>query len=127
VGYGFHDQGEPLRPLVKTHPETGRRALYIGRHAHDIPGLTGEESAQLLDRLLDFACQPPRTVLHAWQPGDIAIWDNRALLHRARPYPRNEPRVMVHARVAGDPATESAETLLADRVAGAREGSAQAP
>ncbi len=117
VGYGFHEDGEPLRPLVKTHPETGRRALCIGRHAHDIPGLDPEASESLLDELLDFACQPPRTVKHAWRPGDVALWDNRRLLHRARPYERDEARVMVHVRVAGDPASEKADTTAPDRIA----------
>ena len=59
-GYGFHDGPEPLRPLVKTHPETGRKSLLIGRHAHDIPGLDPAESEVLLDELINFACRPPR-------------------------------------------------------------------
>ena len=56
-GYGYHNQGAPLRPLVKVHPVTGRRALYIGRHAYGIPGLTEDESEALLDELLASACQ----------------------------------------------------------------------
>lgn len=105
--YGL-DQGEaPLRPLVKVHPVTGRRALFIGRHAFGIPGLDPSESEKLLDELLDFACRPPRILSHRWQPGDLAIWDNRCVLHRARPYDPRVPRVMHHTRIAGDPATES--------------------
>ena len=46
--------------------------------------------------------------MHAWQPGDIAVWDNRCVLHRARPYDHSEVRVMMHTRVKGDSATESA-------------------
>ena len=98
----------PLRPLVKTHPATGRPALYIGRHAYGIPGLDPEESRRLLADLVDFACQPPRVHTHRWQPGDVVIWDNRCVLHRARPWSLDEPRVMHHTRVNGDPATESA-------------------
>lgn len=109
-GYGFHDDGAPLRPLVKVHPETGRPSLFIGRHAHAIPGRSAEASRLLLDELLDAACRPPRTHEHRWSPGDIAVWDNRCVLHRARPYDREEPRVMHHTRVAGDPATELAPT-----------------
>ena len=105
--YGL-DQGEaPLRPLVKTHPVTGRPALFIGRHAYGIPGLPADESERLLDELLDFACRPPRVFSHRWQPGDLAIWDNRCVLHRARPYDPGVPRVLHHTRIAGDPATES--------------------
>jgi len=107
-GYGFHDQAPPLRPLVKVHPETGRRSLLIGRHAYGIPGLDPDESERLLRELIDFACQPPRVYHHSWKPGDAVLWDNRCLLHRARPWDMREPRVMYHARIAGDPATEFA-------------------
>jgi len=106
-GYGFHDQDPPLRSLVKTHPETGRRSLLIGRHAYGIPGLDPDESERLLQDLIDFACQPPRTYHHAWSPGDAVVWDNRCLLHQAIPWDMNEPRVMYHSRIAGDPASES--------------------
>jgi alpha-ketoglutarate-dependent taurine dioxygenase len=105
--YGVGDDVEPpLRPLVKVHPVTGRSALFIGRHAYGIPGLPADESERLLDELLAFACQPPRVWTHRWRPGDAAIWDNRCVLHRARPYDPGVPRVLHHARIAGDPATE---------------------
>jgi alpha-ketoglutarate-dependent taurine dioxygenase len=105
--YGLDQAEAPLRPLVKRHPVTGRCALFIGRHAFGIPGLAAEESEQLLDGLLDFACRPPRVLAHRWQPGDLAIWDNRCVLHRARPYDPRVPRVLHHTRIAGDPSTES--------------------
>jgi alpha-ketoglutarate-dependent taurine dioxygenase len=107
-GYGFHDGPVPLRPLVKIHPETGRKSLVIGRHAHNIPGLDAAESERLLQELVDFACQPPRIYHHDWSPGDAVVWDNRCLLHQATPWDMREPRVMWHSRIAGDPATESA-------------------
>ncbi|HEV3349791.1 MAG TPA: TauD/TfdA family dioxygenase, partial [Methylomirabilota bacterium] len=91
AGYGFHTKGAPLRPLVKVHPVTGRPALFIGRHAHAIPGLDAAESEALLSHLVDFACRPPRTYAHSWRPGDVVIWDNRCVLHRARPYDYREP------------------------------------
>ena len=106
--YGFHRDKTPLRPLVKIHPVTGRPALYIGRHAHAIPTLTDVESEALLDELVSFTCRPPRTYMHAWRPGDVVIWDNRCVLHRARPYDHREPRVMMHTRIAGDPVSELA-------------------
>jgi alpha-ketoglutarate-dependent taurine dioxygenase len=108
AGYGFQDGTPPLRPLVKRHPITGRNALYIGRHAYGIVGMEPAESEQLLEELVEFACQPPRTYLHQRQPGDVVIWDNRCLLHRARPYNHSEARVMVHVRVRGEDATETA-------------------
>jgi alpha-ketoglutarate-dependent taurine dioxygenase len=107
-GYGFHDGPVPLRPLVKVHPETGRKSLLIGRHAYDIPGMTSGESERLLWELVDFACRPPRIYHHDWVPGDAVIWDNRCLLHRATAWDMSEPRIMWHSRIAGDPATESA-------------------
>jgi alpha-ketoglutarate-dependent taurine dioxygenase len=107
---------------VKVHPVTGRPALFIGRHAYGIPDLAEAESEKLLSDLVDFACRPPRTYAHRWQPGDVVIWDNRCVLHRARPYDYGEVRVMRHTRVAGDPATELAPTHRDDR-AGAYEPS----
>jgi alpha-ketoglutarate-dependent taurine dioxygenase len=108
-GYGYQVGDPPLRPLVKRHPVTSRPALFIGRHAYGIPGLAEGESERLLDELLAFACRPPRTLAHRWQPGDVVIWDNRCVLHRARPWDHREPRVMGHTRIAGDPRSELAQ------------------
>jgi len=106
TGYGMSETDAPLRPLVKTHPETGRKCLMVGRHAHAIPGLSESESEQLLQALGDFAVQPPRAYHHHWTPGDAVVWDNRALMHRACPWDMTKPRVMYHSRIAGDPASE---------------------
>ena len=107
-GYGFQVKDPPLRPLVKIHPETGRPALMIGRHAYGIPGLDEQESDALLQELLDFACQAPRVHHHHWAPGDAVLWDNRCLMHRATPWDMREPRIMYHSRIAGDPVSEFA-------------------
>ena len=107
-GYGFFDQDPPLRPLVKIHPETGRPALTIGRHAYNIPGLSEKESEELLEELVDFTCQKPRVYHHHWEVGDSVLWDNRCLLHQATPWDMNEPRIMYHSRIAGDPESEFA-------------------
>ena len=105
---GFAGDENVLRPLVKVHPDTGRKSLLIGRHAHDIPGLAPEASDQLLQELIDFACQPPRVYHHDWRAGDVVIWDNRCLLHQATPFDMTLPRVMWHTRIAGDPVSEAA-------------------
>ncbi len=107
-GYGFNDGPVPLRPLVKVHPETGRKSLVIGRHAHNIPGMDAAESERFLQELVDFACRPPRIYHHDWAPGDAVEWDNRCLLHQATPWDMTEPRVMWHSRIAGDPMSEAA-------------------
>ena len=117
AGYGYHNKGAPLRPLVNVHPVTGRKSLFIGRHAYRIPSMDDDDALTLLDELLEFACQPPRTYFHQWQPGDVFIWDNRCALHAAQPYNYDEPRVMRHTRVAGDPASELVTTGRDERAA----------
>jgi len=98
-----------LRPLVKVHPETGIPNLFVGRHAFGIPGLDRLASRTLLDKLVNFVvAKPERVYTHRWRVGDTLLWDNRALLHRARPYDYDEPRVMTATRVAGDEVTELA-------------------
>ena len=108
VGYGMDQAGAPLRPLVKVHPETGRPSLLIGRHAHAIPGMEPAESERFLEGLVDWACQAPRTYHHRWTAGDMLLWDNRCLLHRAMPWDMAQPRVMWHSRLRGDEVTETA-------------------
>lgn len=91
-------------PLRRIHPATGRASLFVGRHASHIVGEDVETSRQLLRDLTANACQPPRVWGHRWQPGDIAIWDNRCVLHRGRPWPLDQPRVMARSTVAGEAA-----------------------
>jgi alpha-ketoglutarate-dependent taurine dioxygenase len=110
TAYGFHDQGAPLRPIVKVHPVTERKTLCIGRHAHRIPGMDDEQAQALLDELLAVSAQPPRIYTHHWAVGDLIVWDNRCVLHRARPYDHSESRVLQATRIAGNPATELAPT-----------------
>jgi alpha-ketoglutarate-dependent taurine dioxygenase len=110
-GYGFFGQDPQLRPLVKVHPETGRRSLLIGRHAYGVPGLEPDESERLLADLVDAACRPPRTYIHTWTPGEVVVWDNRCLLHRALTWDMKLPRVMHHTRIAGDPVTEQSKPV----------------
>ncbi len=108
LGAIFHGEAY-LRPLVKVHPETGIKNLFIGRHAFGIPGMAREESKKLLKELNEFVVSDERRVYtHSWQVGDLLVWDNRALLHRARPYDYAQPRVLIGTRVAGDPETELA-------------------
>jgi alpha-ketoglutarate-dependent taurine dioxygenase len=107
-GYGMTIAEPQLRPLMKVHPETGRRCLMAGRHAFGIPGLPPDESERLLEDLVAQACRPPRVWRHSWTPGDAVVWDNRALMHRACPWDMTKPRVMYHSRIAGDPVTEHA-------------------
>jgi taurine dioxygenase len=79
------DPGLPgaVHPLVRTHPETGRKSLYIGNHATHIIDLPEVESAALLAELLAHATQRRFVYTHRWRLGDLVMWDNRCLLHRA--------------------------------------------
>jgi alpha-ketoglutarate-dependent 2,4-dichlorophenoxyacetate dioxygenase len=105
-------------PVLRTHPETGRRVLFVGRHASHIIGADLEQSRTLLRRLTTSACQPPRLWKHSWEPGDLVIWDNRAVLHRGHPWSDAEPRTMVRTTVAGDdPDNEWAHRQTGDEAA----------
>ena len=98
-----------FRPLVKVHPETGRKCLFIGRHAFGIPGMVRDQSRDLLKTLLQTIVSDERRVYtHRWRVGDLLLWDNRCLLHRARPYDYSQARVLIGSRVAGDPESELA-------------------
>jgi alpha-ketoglutarate-dependent taurine dioxygenase len=78
------DAGRPAvdHPLVRTHPDTGRKALYIGNHSTHILGLPEAEGAALLNELVEHATQRQFVYVHRWHVGDLVMWDNRCLLHR---------------------------------------------
>jgi len=91
-------------PLVRIHPETGRKALYLNPNRLDrIVGLERDESDALLDELADEARKPEHHFGHAWSVGDIVIWDNRATMHRVViDYPAGEQRIMQRVLITGD-------------------------
>ena len=89
-------------PIVKSHPETGRKSLFIGRHASHIVGEDVAASRELLESLCDESCRPPRVFSHRWEAGDLVMWDNRCVLHRGRPYPADQAREMRRTTVAGE-------------------------
>ena len=70
-------------PLVRTHPDTGVKSLYLGLHTAHVLGMPIAEGRALLDRLLAHTTQPPFVYAHQWRRGDLVMWDNRCLLHRA--------------------------------------------
>ena len=70
-------------PLVRTHPDTGARSLYLGLHTSHVVGMPDAEGRALLERLLAHTTQPRFVYTHAWRAGDLVLWDNRCLLHRA--------------------------------------------
>ena len=111
--YGFDIDPKPLRPLVKTHNETGQKCLTIGRHINKIPGLSDQEAQNLAKELEDYACSNKEWVYHhAWEVGDAVIWDNRCLMHQASMWDLSEGRIMYHSRIEGDPIAEAASNYL---------------
>ena len=102
-GYGYHTKGAPLRPLVKTHPVTGRKSLFIGRHAYRIPGMPDDEAQDLLGQLLAHTVQPENVYDHDWRPGDLVLWDNAVVLHKREAFPNECHRLVKRMIINLDP------------------------
>jgi len=90
-------------------PANGRDALYIASHTCAIDGMAKDEALALLDELIAFATMPEHTYVHSWQAGDVIMWDNRATLHRGRPWPSDQPRHMVRTTISATDADGVAE------------------
>jgi len=106
---GYDDVTDPRRApgahhgLVRRHPETGRKCLFLGRRRNSyIVGLPLEESEALLDALWAHATQPRFAFCQQWQVGDLMIWDNRCTLHRRDPFDPNARRVMHRTQIKGE-------------------------
>ncbi|KDE99549.1 dioxygenase [Mycolicibacterium aromaticivorans JS19b1 = JCM 16368] len=89
-------------PVVRVHPETGQRALLLGGFARQLVGLDSHDSATLIELLQRRITQPENAIRWCWQPGDVAIWDNRATQHRAVDDYDDQRRVMHRVTLAGD-------------------------
>ena len=88
-------------PLVWTH-ESGRRSLVLGATASHVAGMDVDEGRALLDELLARSTTPDRIYRHVWSVGDMVIWDNRGVLHRACPYDATSPRDMHRTTLHGE-------------------------
>jgi len=99
----WHRRPAKVHPLVWKHRD-GRNSLVIGATADQIVGMGPEESREFLDGLLEHATAAERVYRHQWKVGDMVIWDNRGVLHRATPYPTDSPRDMHRTTLAGDEA-----------------------
>lgn len=86
--------------LVRTHPGSGRRSLYLASHAGSIRGMPLPEARMLLLELMEHATQRQFVYTHRWRRHDLVIWDDRCTLHRARPYDMRQPRDMRRTTVS---------------------------
>jgi alpha-ketoglutarate-dependent 2,4-dichlorophenoxyacetate dioxygenase len=95
----------PVRqPLVRVHPKTGRKSLFLASHAGAIIGWTVPEARMFLCDLVEHATRPEFVYSHTWRPYDLVMWDNRATMHRARRFDRNQVRDVRRTTLAGEPA-----------------------
>jgi taurine dioxygenase len=96
----------PTHPLVRGHPVTGKRALYLGRRrawpSNYIVGLDNSQSEALLDRLWAHATQPRYAWTHRWRVGDVVLWDNRCCMHYRSEVDSSQPRVMHRTTIKGE-------------------------
>jgi alpha-ketoglutarate-dependent 2,4-dichlorophenoxyacetate dioxygenase len=96
----------PVRQrLVRTHPVTGRKSLFLSSHAGAILGWTIPEARMFLRDLTEHATQPRFVYSHEWRVHDLVVWDNRTTMHRARRFDHNEVRDVRRTTLAGDVAT----------------------
>jgi taurine dioxygenase len=92
-----------LHPLICSHPESGRRMLYLGRRRNAyLSGLGLPESEALLDELWSYATRAEFCWTHRWQVGDLVMWDNRCTMHRRDPFDANTRRIMHRTQIKGE-------------------------
>ena len=97
---------KPVRQrLVRTHPATGRKSLFLSSHAGAIVGWTVPEARMFLRDLTEHATQREFVYSHSWRKYDLVMWDNRSTMHRARRFDRTETRDVRRTTLAGDAAT----------------------
>jgi alpha-ketoglutarate-dependent 2,4-dichlorophenoxyacetate dioxygenase len=94
---------KPVRQrLVRVHPSTGRRSLFLASHAGQIVGWPTAEAMGFLKDLIEHATQRQFVYAHTWHVGDLVMWDNRRTMHRGRPFPPDEPRDVRRTTLVGD-------------------------
>ena len=105
--------------MAWTNSVNGRAAIYLASHAYAVEGMEAAAGKKLIDELMETATQAGTSYLHPWRGGDVVMWDNRATMHRGRPWPAHEPRLMVRTTISAtaadgidamhSPSTQAAE------------------
>ena len=103
----FSKSPHAFHPVFTTHPETGRKSLFVDRlMTARLEGFEAEVSAALLDQLFDHAESPKNIYEHIWRPGDLLMWDNRCVTHGRTNFPRDQERVLRRCTIEGEPPLE---------------------
>ena len=90
-------------PVVRTHPETGRKALFLGDHAESIVGMPYDDGRELIETLNALAVHPDLTYEHRWTPHELIVWDNRCTMHKATSYDAaTQRRVIRRCTIVGE-------------------------
>jgi len=90
--------------MVWKNPVNGRNAVYLASHAYAVDGMDRVAGKKLIDELMDAATAPGSSYVHQWRTGDVVMWDNRATMHRGRPWPAHEARLMVRTTISASDA-----------------------
>lgn len=88
------------RRMTWRNPVNGRCSLYLASHAGSIEGMGDQDGAEMLADLMARATEPAHTYVHSWKPGDVVMWDNRATMHRGRPWGPNQLRAIVRTTIS---------------------------
>ena len=96
--------------MVWRNPVNGRGALYLASHAYAVEGMEAEAGLDLIEELTEAATAPGTSYMHRWRQGDVVMWDNRATMHRGRPWPAHEARLMVRTTISAT-AADGIETM----------------
>ena len=86
--------------MVWRNPVNGRGAIYLASHAHAVEGMEPAAGKKLIDELMAFSTAPGASYMHQWRKGDVVMWDNRATMHRGRPWPSHEARLMIRTTIS---------------------------
>ncbi len=90
--------------MVWKNPANGRSAIYLASHAYAVAGIEPAAGKKLIDELMEIATAPDTSYLHQWRQGDVVMWDNRATMHRGRPWPAHEARLMIRTTISASEA-----------------------